>query len=280
VKKCFRTHRHPVVGVFFLAVVMLSLSPYLAFAAAWVQPEGETYLSLSVSEYESGWYRDESGRRRKSEDGAYRKLEWKFYLEHGLTSETTLLFALPWQRAQKLAPSDLSESAFYDMEIGFRRRLWSRGFETASWQLVAGIPTGYSTDKPFRLGDGNTYLDLRYLWGISYERNAGYGFISLEAGIRHFLDGEAVDQFRMDGTWFHPFSPKWGTQITLSGTECFSISSAPGRNGYSLWKAGAGVVFSVTSSTDITLRNTWDFAGKNTGDGSHLELIFATRVGR
>ncbi len=263
-----------------LVFALPCFSPPPVLAAAWVQPEGETYLSLSVSEYESGWFRDVSGRRRKSEDGAYRKLEWKFYLEHGLTPETTLIFALPWQRAQKLAPSNFSESAFHDMEIGFRRKLWARGVETASWQLIAGIPAGYSTEKPFRLGDGNKYLDLRYLWGRSYERIGRYGYISLEAGIRHFLDGEAVDQFRFDGTWFHPFSQKWGSQITFSGIEGFSISDAPGRNGFSLWKAGAGVVFSVSSYSDVTLRNTWDIAGKNTGDGSNLELIFGARIGR
>lgn len=28
------------------------------------------------------------------------------------------------------------------------------------------------------------------------------------------------------------------------------------------------------------VRNIWDFAGKNTGDGSNLELVFSTRIGR
>jgi len=250
------------------------------FAAAWVQPYGETFFSFSMSDYESGWYWDEEGTRQKSGDGAYRKREWKLYIEHGLTEETTLLFALPWQRAEKLAPSNLSESGFHDLEIGMRRRLWARGFETASWQALVGLPAGYDTEKPFRLGDGNTYLDLRYLWGRSYEMSGRYGYISLEGGIRHFLEGVEVDQFRMDGTWFHPFAKKWGVHSTFSVIEGFSISSDPGRNGFSLWKAGAGVVFSPTDQTDILLRNIWDFAGKNTGDGSNLELVFSTRIGR
>ncbi|HOO88530.1 MAG TPA: hypothetical protein PK442_12575, partial [Synergistales bacterium] len=114
----------------------------------------------------------------------------------------------------------------------------------------------------------------------SYEMSGRYGYISLEGGIRHFLEGVEADQFRMDGTWFHPFAKKWGVHSTFSVIEGFSISSAPGRNGFSLWKAGAGVVYSPTDQTDIMVRNIWDFAGKNTGDGSNLELVFSTRIGR
>ena len=43
-------------------------------------------------------------------------------------------------------------------------------------------------------------------------------------------EGVEVDQFRMDGTWFHPFSKKWGLQSTFSVIEGFSISSAPIQN--------------------------------------------------
>ncbi len=251
-----------------------------AFAAAWVQPRGETYISLAFSEYRSDWFWDEGGDRRRSEDGTYRKREIKLYVEHGLTENTTLLFALPWQKAEKLEPSDLSEQDFHDVEIGIRRRLWARGFETASWQLLLGIPSGYATDKPFRLGDANTYLDVRYLWGRSYEEKGRYGYVSLEGGLRHFLEGNEVDQFRFDGTWFHPFSATWGFQATLSAIESFSISTAPGRNGFSLLKAGVGMVYSLSPTTEIMLRNTWDLSGKNTGDGSNLELVFSTRIGR
>ncbi len=251
------------------------------YAAAWVQPEGETYISLALSEYQSGWFWDEEGDRKKSGDGTYRKREIKLYMEHGLTEETTLIFALPWQRAEKLEPSDLSEQDFHDVEIGIRRRLWARGFETASWQLLLGVPSGYTTDSPFRLGDGNTYLDLRYLWGWSYEEQKDrYGYVSLEGGVRHFLEGNEVDQFRFDGTWFHPTSSKLGFQATLSAIQGFSISTAPGRNGFSLFKGGAGIVYSLSSATEIMLRNTWDLTGKNTGDGSNLELVFSTRFGR
>ena len=95
-------------------------------------------------------------------------------------------------------------------------------------------------DDSFRLGEGNTYLDLRYLWGKSYEEKGRYGYYSLEAGIRCFLEGNEVDQFRFDGTWFHPFSSVWGFQATLSAIESFSISTSPGRKGFSLFKAGGG----------------------------------------
>ncbi len=268
----------PFFRFFFLALLLGYASS--SFAAAWVQPYGETYMSLAFSEYRSDWYWDEAGERKRSNDGTYRKREIKFYTEHGLTEDTTLILSLPWQRAEKLEPSDLSETAFHDIEFGMRRRLWARGFETASWQLVLGLPSGYNVDKFFRLGEGNTYLDLRYLWGKSYEEKGRYGYYSLEAGIRCFLEGNEVDQFRFDGTWFHPFSSVWGFQATLSAIESFSISSSPGRKGFSLFKAGAGIVYSFSSGTEIMLRNTWDISGKNTGDGSNLELVFSTQIGR
>ena len=113
-----------------------------SFAAAWVQPYGETYMSLAFSEYRSDWYWDEAGERKRSNDGTYRKREIKFYAEHGLTEDITLILSLPWQRAEKLEPSDLSETAFHDIEFGMRRRLWARGFETALMAAPPGIAFG------------------------------------------------------------------------------------------------------------------------------------------
>jgi len=187
-------------SISFLAVLFLNILFLLAnncYGGAWGREAGELLIVPQFYNYSAEKYWDKSGNKRDI-GCTYRKKESAIYGEYGYSNETTITLRIPYIDVKC---GEDSASGIGDIELGMIRKLkkWDKGIISSQGLLI--IPTGYSIDKPVRVGYNRIGAEIALLGGYSIKNT----FLEGGAGFRYYA-GYPSEQIRAYARIGHTFN--------------------------------------------------------------------------
>ncbi|MCX7822741.1 MAG: hypothetical protein N2260_04770, partial [Syntrophobacterales bacterium] len=180
--------------IILITAIVLGLSCNV-WGGAWLQPKGYLFLSIISYYYKTDTYFDSHG-NEKDREGTFTKFEVNPYLEYGFTEEDTIILNIfyDWLKDDR-GYSSVKSEGFSDLEIGWRRLLWTDGSRVVSSQLNVIVPLGYSIEDSPRLGYGRYGIEGFLQYGTSFILFERRGFLDLALGPRIYI-GYPSDQIR------------------------------------------------------------------------------------
>jgi hypothetical protein len=132
----------------------------------------EADLEITYKSYQTSHFWNKTG-SRKSAHNEFDKKEIEIYGEFGLTSCDTLTLKESWGRAEERMNG--RTFGFSDMELGWRRFLWTNGSHVIASRALAIIPIQNNFEPAIRYGQYGGEVDI--LWGYCcYDFLLGYRF--------------------------------------------------------------------------------------------------------
>lgn len=178
-----------------LAFALLVASIPAAAAAQTVpRPVNTTFLSLTESVYNSTQYYDAQGVRR-SNGCNFQKNATTLYAERGFDPKDTGSVQLEYDH---LRCGAASTDGLYDLQFAWLHEMHHSDTTHFSWKAYALVPTGYSIGANPRIGYGRPGAQLGSVYAGTFATPGGYGFYSIEAGLRGYTQYPAP-QFRTFG---------------------------------------------------------------------------------
>ncbi|BBO84993.1 hypothetical protein DSCO28_55590 [Desulfosarcina ovata subsp. sediminis] len=201
-------------------VVGLSLifSSGNVLAGAWTFEKGKSYHRLEANLFYSDENYDVDGDRTDMDAGGdFQDTHLKYYLEYGISDETTLIASLYYKYLIREDDYRKDETwGFGDIELGLKQRLWQGHGGVLSTQGLVKIPEAYDDDDDVPLGDGHYDGEIRLLYGQSLWKLFP-GYCNVEVGYR-WREGDAKDQIRYVIELGSDFGQRWYGRVKLDGT--------------------------------------------------------------
>jgi hypothetical protein len=249
-------------------VAIIILSSASAWAGAWVQPEGGTFVSVKTLVTTTDRFFDEDGTIHQR-GGWFTKYEVNPYLEYGLTERDTVSVNILAQRLTDSA-TDSSTTGLADLELGWRRSLWRSDTTILSAQLTAFIPTGYSLEDSPNLGYDRLGLEPSLWVGRGFRLGERNGYLEAQTAVRWYA-GYPSEQFRAQATcsydlfpWLSPFATA-ELHYGLGNGEDREEGGQTIVADYRLLKGILGAVIPVTERLRLTAAWQQHLWGENTG---------------
>lgn len=247
-------------GQAFALTCILSSGVVPAKAGAWLQPagSGQAIMSGTYTASRNGF--DASGRRKDIAD--YRKFEFDAFVEYGLTDAWTLV-AQPQLRSVSIgSPDDARHTGLGYTDFGARVLLWESGRSVVSGQALVRIPGSGDADDPAQAGSTEAEVDLRLLYGRSFDLGPWSSFFDAEAAYRARLGG-LEDQFRFDLTLGTRPRPDILVMAQSFNTFAAKVSRNP-PNEDREHKVEVSVVWDATPALSLQLGAIATIAGRST----------------
>lgn len=249
--------------------------------AAWPQPEGETLIISTLSDYTADARYDELGRRTPA--SGYHKQELSFYTVYGLSESLTLgaqptFFRLNSRPGFGLGKREMS--GFSHIELFARQRLFSGNGWLVSSQVLVKLPGPKATEREPLLEASNKDAEGRLLFGRSgrlgkHLLDLEY-FSSFEAGYRA-RNSHAADQLRGDMTIGIRFLPRY--QLIAQGINIHSVKKPDSfdSTAYDLYKAQLSLLRDLPHGVAVQVGGYSEYAGRNIGAGNALFMAIWSR---
>ena len=264
--------------VWFVLVVMpvLFFSAETAFSGAWTFDRGKSYHRLELNVFSTGEnYGSDGDTAAMADNGNFRDINLKYYLEYGLFDHTTLISSLYYKYLTK--EDDLRKDETWgigDIELGLKQRLWKGAGGVLSTQGLVKIPEAYDDDDAVPLGDGGYDGEIRLLYGQSLWMLFP-GYANVEVGYR-FREGDAKDQIRYVVELGSDFGKKWYGRIKLDGTaglydddDVLDDQGNPtATSNYDLGKLDIAIGFKISDRWGVEAGCTPTLYGENTASGA------------
>lgn len=171
--------------IFLWTFIALYLSTGTCHAGAWTLQKGKIYNRLSANIYLAKNEFDNDGDRRDFPlDGEFRSLYLGNYIEYGITDSITLINSLYYKSIKKHDDAVQQKTwGLGDIDVGAKFRIAERSWGILSTQALVKIPGPYDDDDDLPLGNGQTDIEIRLLYGLSlYPHIPGY--CNFEIGYR------------------------------------------------------------------------------------------------
>jgi hypothetical protein len=181
--------------------------PMAAFAGAWTQPRGDSYLRVTYAWWSTRTRFNADGKKaalegpgRPERGTEYRDRELRVYGEYGIVDRLTAYGSLAYKRVQLFEPTAIvfggvlpeathTTSGIGDVILGGRFRILD-GRVPVSVAAEVKAPSGYSPSASPSLGNGMVDAAVRGLVGTS----AGWIYATADAGWSH-RGGSYQDEF-------------------------------------------------------------------------------------
>lgn len=263
--------------VLFMLVIVLPLvfSIKNAAAGAWTLDRGKSYNRLEANVFYADENYDLDGdKAAMDQNGDFRDINLKYYLEYGIAGPTTLIASLYYKYLVKEDDTVKDETwGVGDIELGLKQRLWQGYGGVLSTQGLVKIPEAYDTDDSVPLGDGNWDGEIRLLYGQSLWK-VFPGYCNVEVGYR-FREGDARDQIRYLVELGSDIGRKWYARVKLDGTaglyddeDTLDAQGNPtATENYDLGKLDMALGFKISDRWGIEAVCTPTLYGENTASG-------------
>lgn len=269
-------------------VILLTLVPLQAVAAAWTLEKDSIAIYTNAFYYSTNAYFNEDSKRQNQP--RYRKYELNIYSEYGWTDELTLgtsfsLDAVHGDAGVVSTPSltgniqtrySMWNYGLSDPSLFLRWRIWENESTVLSVQPWLKLPSLYLRDSLPRGGTTQSDMEMRLLGGHSFEWNNQYHFVNLESGYRKRF-GHPSDQLRADISVGFRLSAQlmilsqlfttW--RLNVPDMTRFTQNTA---DDYNLVKPQLSAVYQLTQHTHLQAGAFYHAYGRNTGNGSGLLL--------
>jgi len=260
-------------NVILVSFLLSLLCPDSVNAGAWVQKNGEVFLSLQAYYYQTDYVFDSNGNSKKR-GGTFRKKEINPYFEYGLTNKDTLVVNIfyDWLYDGQSSPSEKNQG-LADIEAGWRRLLFTKNDHLVSFQVLSVIPSGYDLEDMPQLGYDRFGLEGRMLYGTNYNFMDKSGFFDISLGYRKYfgypsdqirstasIGYDIISPFQVIGTYDLHFGLDNGSENKIST----NILVEPN---YRLLKLALGLRYKLNSRYSVVgtaYRHVW---GQDTGAG-------------
>jgi hypothetical protein len=247
----------------------------VAHAGPWTPARGHGQVILTGSFYRTEQLFDRDGDRLTFDfDGRFEKREFNPFIEFGLTDRLTLLLNLFMSKQQFSNQfSTLSNTGLGDSEVGLRLRLTRTDVPVLfAVQSVVKLATAEKGGE-VALGNRQTDVDVRGVFGGSIGHGSQPPFWSVEAGFRKRTDGPA-DELKLDATLGVYVQRRIMLMAQLSGTkglknaDQFDINGNPTLSpDYDLYRLQGSAVFTLAPRLRLQAGGFAHAFGRNTGAG-------------
>jgi len=264
---------------FILVGLLLCFVPNSSHSSAWVRDKGQgvVYYNTYLSEYSKFYQRNGN---RKSQPAFY-KVEFKPYIEYGLTDIYTIGFSPSLQAVGVDAGIAADQNfALQYAEFYFKNNLYYSGNFAASLENVLEVPGFYSTRETPTFGKKDYFLFSKVNGGYGYSifDNLG-GFFQVGAGIRNrfhdYFGSDSGSQFKYDLTVglkyaSNEFFIRYDSTSSLTGYKNqFNLLD---RFGYKLSKLEIAALRNYNPQTAFEMGYSFDFSGRSTGSGETVKI--------
>jgi hypothetical protein len=168
-----------------------------AYGGAWTLPEGQGQVIAGVIATRSTHAFDDDG--DPFSIPTYNKVEAELLMEYGMTDWLTMLISPGLLSVDIDAPTNAESTGPGYFDIGARVRLWSDPTSVLSVQVVGSLPGQHDDTNPAEIGNTDSELDLRVLYGRSFTILDCPAFVDAQFAWRFRFD-EPPNEARIDLT--------------------------------------------------------------------------------
>jgi protein XagA len=263
-----------------LAALVLAATASASIAGAWTAKKHAFYEKFAFNYYYSEDNFDKHGSRHGTPDnGEFDEYNISNYFEYGLFESLTLINSLTYKWLYN--ENDQLNAMGYglgDVDLGARYKLLdSERIGIVSTQLLVKIPGTYDKSDALPLGNGQTDLEVRLLYGRSfYPLLPAYG--NIELGYRWRFE-DPSDEFRYLVEFGADITKALYARIKLDGT--FSIDNGKKTdssgnptttNNFDLGKLDIALGYRITPAWGVEASYRPDIYGQNTAAGANYSL--------
>lgn len=249
---------HVRIGVFLGASLLCAPQP--AFAGAWTLGEGKGQAIVTGTLSRATKAFDDS--RGVVETPRNSKFELQALIEYGISDRFTLMFQPGYQSIEIAAPINAARSGFGYTDFGGRYRFLQGSTWVFSGQALLRQPGTDQSDNPAAVGYTDPELDLRALFGKSFDVSGLPAYIDLQIAQRYRF-GDPPDEFRFDATLGLNVAPKW----LLLAQSLNVISESSGATAlfpvYDYSKLQLSMIYNVTPAFGVQFGGFTTFSGRN-----------------
>lgn len=218
-----------------LSLAALSFQPASGLAGAWTQERGKGQVITTVTISRATDAFDRSDAPGESRD--FRKDEIKNFVEYGLLTGVTLLFAPTAQIvSDEAAGTTRKAKGLADTDLGVRLRLFTRGSQVFSLEPHVILPGTLDNEENVLIASGKTDYEIRALYGLGGRILKMPCFLNAESAYRH-RGGVFPDEVRIDLSAGITPTARWQIitkESSLLSTERFSLHKIGGSAVYHL----------------------------------------------
>lgn len=254
--------------------VLTLLSSFNLFAGAWSQKEHEGLTLATYRFYSTDQEFESNGHVRDfANHGEFRKHEWNFYVEYGITPKLTALgnFFLQELEFENNTNGLDANFGFPNQEMGLRYQFTN--LPAQSIQLLVALPGLYEKTKTPLLGNDQVDIEPFYFIGNGLELSGYHTFWELGVGSK-FRTEAPSDQLRWLATFGINWSKTWETTLQFEGTHGIGNDQLQtiGNNitvttDYTLIKATGTLTYHIDDHWSLSAGPTFHIYGENTGAG-------------
>jgi len=260
------------------AVLSAALWPQTVFAGAWTVKKGGMYNKVYVNSFSTTENFNKNGDKEPmSNNGEFTDTNLVYYEEYGLKDNITLFTSVPYKQIKYEDDSIINKTnGIGDIDLGVRYRLLNKSFILSAQGLVK-IPSAYDKNVAMPLGNGQTDVEFRLLFGKSLYPLPMY--FGLELGYRYRADAPS-DEYKYlielggDLTKSVYLRTKLdGTKSVNNGGDVVDFAGNPVATiEYDLAKLELTAGFRFSSFWFGEFTYTPNVYGKRTAGGSNLSL--------
>lgn len=238
----------------------LMTSPTAAFAGAWTLDAGQSIAIVTGTLSQSDKAFDGSGNTQSIP--RYSKNELQALFEFGATNWLTLMLAPSLQHVSIAAPFEATRTGLGYTDIGARVRLGGGDSWVVSAQTTLRVPGTFDKSNPAAIGYTDPEVDIRALFGYSFNAGAWPAFVDVQVAQRFRLGGPP-DEFRADITLGVRPQDKWLVLLQSFNVVSEGAGSLPFFPSYSYSKLQLSAVYSVTPKLSLQVGGYTTYWGQN-----------------
>lgn len=199
-----------------LPAIAVLLFSGLAYSGAWTGPQGAAYNKFGFNYFTSDEQLDGDG--DSFDTGAeFTDFNFTYYGEYGFRDDLTFFGSVPLKSLEfdPDAGSSVDNTGIGDIDLGIRYNLYNEDWGLISVQGLVKIPSAYDEDEDVPLGNGQTDIEVRLLYGKSLWPKPMY--LGAEIGYR-FRDEEPSDEIKYLLEFGYTVNDKVSLRAKLDGT--------------------------------------------------------------
>ena len=262
-----------------IAVLLFSGS---AFSGAWTGSKGTSYNKFGFNYFSSDEHFNQNNDVVPS-GAEFTDFNFTYYGEYGLRDDLTIFGSVPVKSLESNPDVGVTvdNSGIGDIDLGGRYNLYNEDWGLISLQGLVKTPAAYDANDALPLGNGQTDIEVRLLYGKSlYPKPMYFG---AEAGYRWRAD-QPSDEIKYLLEFGYTVNDKLALRVKLDGTSSAKngdpIQVIPGvinptlSPDYDLGKLELTAGYTIEKNRFLEFTLTPTIYGRTTADGITFSVAY------